>query len=1039
MQSPQISTSDSCVAEQDLRSYLAGWVDDSTEARIESHLAECRRCEETVANLESEEVTIARWLQGQEIPKGCAELPPPSAEAIRAIERAKAISLPAANEDRPIEPQLPQQVAGYELLRPLGQGGMGAVYLARHRSLGKLVALKMIRANSHVALVEIERFKREIRAAGGLSHSAIINATDAGEHEGMHFLVMEYVEGLDLSQLARAVGQMSVADACELMSVVAAGLAHAHAAGIVHRDIKPSNVMLGQGGCVKILDFGLAQIGKWNEAAIEQTTVGQLMGTLDYMAPEQAENPAAVDYRADLYALGATLFRLLAGRPPLAATPYLSPLAKLRLLASATAPRLDTVREDIPAELVELVARLLSRHPEDRPASASHAAETLRLFTSESDLPRLLEQAQTIIRQQPAFDAAVDRIDAKPPTALPLAAEGNPVAEKQRPRWLWPVATMTISLLAFIAAGFFIKLELEKGELIIESDTAEVAVRVLQEGELAGEFQLETGPNRVRLREGKYEVEIKEGADTVNVENGVFSLSKGGIVIARVTRKSTPAKAPSADANKQLSDELKQLVMEYTQASATLSDNHPKVVNLRQRLMVLAELEGGLDLKEIGIPGSPKKEPNPVYDGKSLSEWLEIFTEERNSAKIEEAGQAIEALVSPSTKKLITQQLLFLGPSYSYLADSNPELLSSIDGWMKRILTATRTSAYLDEVLNVLQTSDDLVWKKRIVKTLLRYEDFIDDDLFAWAENTIRSQAKQGDEELRSEVALQLFLLAVKAPSPDSPGALKARAFVLSEENFPRKILFNYQHLFPEYDLALVTKMKVSIENCLADESASNEEVALACLAIEAFCTGAEELARVKDIEEMGAKVRELANTPVFIEAMKKRLAAFEGTTEWDRYFVATPRLLAQLQVPKVNFALAKRETLTEKEKQLERLRRGNRPPLQWNIKDDSCHLVLELLDVIDVLGIVESMEIPLKVLRSELEDAYIEVQAATEGWDEMQITWPTLGVSFASRGRVPSQNIAVNKLAMDGIIALRLDALLAEPEVQTTEEGSES
>ena len=170
------------------------------------------------------------------------------------------------------------------------------------------------------------------------------------------------------------------------MRCVAIGLSHAHAAGIVHRDIKPSNLMLSYSGEVKILDFGLARHSVWDEPSAELTTVGQLMGTLDYMAPEQAECAAAADYRADLYSLGATLFRLLAGRPPLALAPDLSPLSKLRLLANYDPPRLDTLRPDVPRKLVSLVASLLDRRPDYRPASAAHTAEYLAEFTSGHDL-----------------------------------------------------------------------------------------------------------------------------------------------------------------------------------------------------------------------------------------------------------------------------------------------------------------------------------------------------------------------------------------------------------------------------------------------------------------------------------------------------------------------------------------------------------------------------------------------------------------------------------------------------------------------------
>jgi serine/threonine protein kinase len=153
----------------------------------------------------------------------------------------------------------------------------------------------------------------------------------------------------------------------------------------VHRDVKPSNLMLDETGRIRILDFGLAQLSYWDEASIELTSVGQLMGTLDYMAPEQAELCGGVDYRADLYAMGATLFRLLCGRPPLAAVPNQSPLEKLRLLSNHQPPKLDTLCPDAPPQLVKLAASLLARSTQDRPASAAHVAEELAEFTESAN------------------------------------------------------------------------------------------------------------------------------------------------------------------------------------------------------------------------------------------------------------------------------------------------------------------------------------------------------------------------------------------------------------------------------------------------------------------------------------------------------------------------------------------------------------------------------------------------------------------------------------------------------------------------------
>jgi serine/threonine protein kinase len=232
------------------------------------------------------------------------------------------------------------QIPGYEILELLDKGGMGAVYRGRHRRLDRMVAIKLLPSRYAKDPEAIARFQHEMRAVGRLHHPSIITATDAGEHHGTHFLVMELVDGLDLARIARALGRLPIAEACELIRQAALGLEYVHAQGVVHRDIKPSNLMLDRQGRIKILDLGLAQLGPWQQSVDEYTTVGQLIGTLDYMAPEQSDSGRRADYRSDLYSLGATLYRLLCGRAPYAITPHLSPLEKLRLLASSDPPRM---------------------------------------------------------------------------------------------------------------------------------------------------------------------------------------------------------------------------------------------------------------------------------------------------------------------------------------------------------------------------------------------------------------------------------------------------------------------------------------------------------------------------------------------------------------------------------------------------------------------------------------------------------------------------------------------------------------------------
>ena len=353
-----------------------------------------------------------------------------------------------------------------------------------------------------------------------------------------HFLAMEYIDGLDLSRITRRLGRLDVPDACELIRVAAAGLAHAHAEGIVHRDVKPSNLILSYSGKLKVVDFGLARINQWDETSFELTTVGQLMGTLDYMAPEQADHPEAVDYRADIYSLGATLFRLLAGRPPLAASPTLSPLAKLRLLIDQQPPHLDSLRDDLPAELVAYVHTMLDRDVNQRPASASHVAEALAKFAEGHNLPALARQA----KQAPEDDShTAETITGNSTTARP---------KESSHRIGWAVAAAALLLLSSL--GAFITLETQKGNWVVESDVA-MTLEVLRDGKPYDELEIRPGPQSTRLFAGNYELRIQSPSDHVRLLEDKIEIRRGETTITRL-RRQTKTAADVARANLPASD-----------------------------------------------------------------------------------------------------------------------------------------------------------------------------------------------------------------------------------------------------------------------------------------------------------------------------------------------------------------------------------------------------------------------------------------------------------------------------------------------------
>ena len=277
-------------------------------------------------------------------------------------------------------------IGHYTILDKLGEGGMGRVFKAVQQTLSRVVALKVVRSSLLKNEVALKRFRREVKAAAALSHGNIVRVFDADQDGDRHFLAMENIEGSDLGKLVKANGPLPVPVACSYIRQAALGLQHAHDLNFVHRDIKPSNLLVavnekGQYGprnVVKILDMGLARTQGEDPAgehvSTELTRAGTVVGTPDYMSPEQAKNSSNVDSRSDLYSLGCTFFYLLTGEEVF---PNGTPLEKL-LQHQLDAPRpVQLLRMDLPAEVASIVQCLLAKKPEHRFQSGSALANAL--------------------------------------------------------------------------------------------------------------------------------------------------------------------------------------------------------------------------------------------------------------------------------------------------------------------------------------------------------------------------------------------------------------------------------------------------------------------------------------------------------------------------------------------------------------------------------------------------------------------------------------------------------------------------------------
>ena len=451
------------------------------------------------------EAEISAWLSNH--PR---ELDPIDGDAMAAILIDDGVltsyQAQSLNRERP----RPLKYGNYDLLEIIGQGGMGTVYKARHKMMKHDVAIKVISSKQgDESDNRFKRFQREVQTAGKLSHNNIVSALDAGEENDKFFLVMELVLGEDLGKISKCEGELPVDEVLDYMTQAAVGLQYAHDEGIVHRDIKPHNLLLSSDGIVKILDLGLVSLQR-SEDSIDDSLTGQnqIIGTVDYMSPEQAKDVHSVDPRADIYSLGCTLFRLLTGKAPY---PGNSTIERLLAHRDNTIPSLHQFRTDIPELLDRIFQRMVAKEPDDRYQTmeeVTEAFETCRL-ASVSIMP-VIQTEETTVSNIEEFSLDLEIHDA---STLEVAYTELESIETDTPVLPTPVAAGPSIDSGSVIEQTQVTQRAGKGNQIL------IALTVLILLGAGGGYWYANRPGYVEVdfpieyREGRWAVEILDGRD----------------------------------------------------------------------------------------------------------------------------------------------------------------------------------------------------------------------------------------------------------------------------------------------------------------------------------------------------------------------------------------------------------------------------------------------------------------------------------------------------------------------------------------------
>jgi formylglycine-generating enzyme required for sulfatase activity/tRNA A-37 threonylcarbamoyl transferase component Bud32 len=494
----------------------------------------------------------------------------------------------------PTEPGSLGRLGQYEVLQVVGRGGMGVVLKGRDTRLNRIVAIKVLAPELAANPTAHKRFLREAQAAAAISHDHVITIF-AVEEGAVPFLVMEFIDGRSLQQKIDAQGDLELDEVLRIGHQIAAGLAAAHAQGLIHRDIKPTNILLQNGiQRVQITDFGLARAV--DDASM--TDAGEVPGTPQFMSPEQAQG-LPVDHRADLFSLGCVLYAMCTGRSPFRAE---SPVAALRLVCDATPRPIRAINPAIPAWLTKIIDLLLAKNPNDRFQSASEVAELLARHLAHLQNPGSV-----------------------PPPALAAKSHAAARTNGHAGRRAWLIGAMV--LVAFLAVlgvteatsvtdftSTVIRVVSGEGALIVQLDDPTIKVSI--DGE---ELVItEAGAREVRVRPGRHRIAATKNGQPVPVSDELVTISRGGRQVVRVTYEPPAAPVPAAAPGGASAANASPLVPAPLAAPFSLSEAGIAQRSWAEHLGVPVELTGPQGMKFRLIPpgrflmGSPGEDVDEV-------------------------------------------------------------------------------------------------------------------------------------------------------------------------------------------------------------------------------------------------------------------------------------------------------------------------------------------------------------------------------------------------------------------------------------------